>query len=413
MNEALSGGGPLRSQESRSHLLPGLILLLALKLALVPWAQSGGEGAASEVGMLALAYYGCDLWLLGGALWGLLRRRHRGMAWKALLLGVITAWMVVVDSHIGLSWVDSIRGVLRWVAPLVFGLYLVEAKPRLTPVLARRWVWVLVSLVAFLTVVGFLALPNSRENNQDFWPTYFGGQHTTCYVVIAVGLSAWVLAQRAEIPKIGRIAWQIALSVLLLVMTAIGWNTSTAALCVVIFVVASIIRYRWSLSGLLVYFLALNVVLFAIVIFGAEVVSDMAASGRIGVYRERLVLLAFRSWADLLMGTGGGSDLMLTQVWWWEEKGSHNDLLTLVFEYGLGMLVLQLVYWGALFQGFRSRASRCLLAALFFSSIVSNGIMTRPPVAYLGMLLAYLLSRLDEIPGVRLGRRALRAKGGA
>ncbi len=408
MKESLAGEAP-----RRSRLLPGLILLLALKLALIPWVQSGGEEVESEVGMLAFAYYGCDLGLLGGSLVGLFHWRHGGMVWKALLLGVITTWMVVVDSHNGLTWMDSIRGVLRWVSPLLFGLYLVEAKPGLRPVLARRWIWVLISLVAFLTVVGFLVLPNSSENNQDFWPTYFGGQHTTGYVVIVAGLSAWVLAQRAEISKIGRIAWQIALSVLLVFMTAIGWNMNTAALCVLIFVVASLIRYRWSLSGLSIYFLALNVALFAIVVFGAEVVSDMAASGRIGVYRERLVILVLRDWTDLLMGTGGGSDLMLTQVWWWEEKGSHNDLLTLVFEYGLGMLALQLAYWGALFQGFRSRASRCLLAALFFSSIVSNGIMTRPPVAYLGMLLAYLLSRYDETPEAHPGKRTLRAKGGA
>ena len=32
---------------------------------------------------------------------------------------------------------------------------------------------------------------------------------------------------------------------------------------------------------------------------------------------------------EILIGKGSGSDLVFTEVWWWDHKGSHNDFISL------------------------------------------------------------------------------------
>ncbi|WP_118138411.1 hypothetical protein [Oceanicella sp. SM1341] len=111
---------------------------------------------------------------------------------------------------------------------------------------------------------------------------------------------------------------------------------------------------------------------------------DLAAvsSGRVAVWAERLDLLATRSWDMLLVGSGAGSDLRSSAVWWWEEKNSHNDLLGLVIEHGVIGLAGFLALFALALRGAGPRAVAVLLAVLVMGA-VSNGLLARPLAGFL------------------------------
>lgn len=120
------------------------------------------------------------------------------------------------------------------------------------------------------------------------------------------------------------------------------------------------------------------------------------SSGRSEVYQERLQIISGREPMALLFGTGVGSEMMMSSVWWWEAKNSHNDFIDLTIQLGLvglGLFVALLVLAGQRLNGFQAP----VYASFVISSIVSNGLIGRP---FIALLFLSLLS-LDGSRGVR------------
>ena len=101
-------------------------------------------------------------------------------------------------------------------------------------------------------------------------------------------------------------------------------------------------------------------------------------SGRFSMWLEKIDILANSSLLQWLFGHGEGSDWIVSEVWWWSAKDSHNDFIRLLNQQGvlgLGAVLAVLAVWS---RSFPPGVAAPLLAALVASTAFSNGIMFRP-----------------------------------
>jgi hypothetical protein len=107
------------------------------------------------------------------------------------------------------------------------------------------------------------------------------------------------------------------------------------------------------------------------------------SSGRVSMWAEKMDILANSSLLEWLFGHGEGSDWIVSEVWWWSAKDSHNDFIRLLNQQGvigLGCVLGLLAVWARLFP---PGVAAPLLAALVASTAFSNGIMFRPQAGLL------------------------------
>jgi hypothetical protein len=126
-------------------------------------------------------------------------------------------------------------------------------------------------------------------------------------------------------------------------------------------------------------------------LFAATGASDGAAtmgSGRVGAWQERFEIALHRGWEFNLIGTGPGSDVRFTDVWWWEAKGAHSDLLTLFMEFGILGLAATVLLIVLLARRVGPRG-RIALAAALVGALISNALLDRPVQAlFFGLAIA-------------------------
>jgi hypothetical protein len=185
-----------------------------------------------------------------------------------------------------------------------------------------------------------------------------------------------------------------------LYMLISGWGVRSAALALLVVVVGTYVNPR--------NFNPLGV-LFALVIAGVGILSaligldvlpffaaDVLTSGRLSMYNEKIDFLRTYSLIDWLFGRGAGSDLMISTVWWWAEKGAHNDFMTLTVEHGLVFLTVVLATIRMLYKRIGGLAEKSILAAVLLTSMVSNGYLVRPVPFYCLVFPLVLLARTSE-----------------
>lgn len=120
------------------------------------------------------------------------------------------------------------------------------------------------------------------------------------------------------------------------------------------------------------------------------------SSGRTLIYAERLRVITARGPIQVLFGTGSGTDLMRgVSAWRWDEKNSHNDLMTVTIELGLVGLVGFLLMLGAALWSLPSSHKGWLLM-IATSSFVSNGVLFRPSLGPVLILISWLSAALYE-----------------
>jgi hypothetical protein len=116
-------------------------------------------------------------------------------------------------------------------------------------------------------------------------------------------------------------------------------------------------------------------------VYGDHTLSvNSLSSGRTGAWDQRVALLDGRRSALAFFGSGTGSDVVATNAWSGEEKGSHDDFLTALTErglFGLTALVVSLT----LLAKTAGPPARPLFAMLIVSGLLSNGLLSRPTLA--------------------------------
>ena len=113
-----------------------------------------------------------------------------------------------------------------------------------------------------------------------------------------------------------------------------GWGVRTILISFLLFHILyylSIKNIGNPFSNFLKIFITLLVLI--VILLQTNIISfdniDLVSSGRISMYYEKFSLIRNFSITEVLLGKGFGSDLIFTDVWWWDTKGSHNDFITI------------------------------------------------------------------------------------
>jgi hypothetical protein len=254
------------------------------------------------------------------------------------------------------------------------------------PELVLRLLRATLGLVWVAVVGGLVLLPPSLNRGGElFWPVYFASLHTTSYlIVVCAGLSLYLY----EGGHLGR-RLLIVLALFSIVLVFHGWGVRTSMVAAVAFGVVYLIQTsRMAPLAFFVLTAGVLAVAFVPLLFGLihlpswdEMVE--LSSGRISMWLQKIDILANSSLLEWLFGHGEGSDWIVSEVWWWSAKDSHNDFIRLLNQQGLlglGGVLLVLAVWARIFP---PGVAAPLLAALVASTAFSNGIMFRPQASLL------------------------------
>lgn len=258
-------------------------------------------------------------------------------------------------------------------------------------------------ITAFLLVLGLLILPVSMNRMEVWWPSYFGGLHTTAYMAMAVLFISYAFVLNGRLS--GRTF--VVISALILLCIFFGWGVRTAASAIVLLIFFVYLR-KVKLGNAPLLLLSFPLMILGMIFILVFVVGtdefDYLTSGRISMYQDKFKQLAGNSMINWLIGNGAGSDLIETDIWWWAAKGAHSDLLTFLVEGGVGYLLVTLAVIVKIYKLLGKSEARFFLFVFVFTSTFSNGYFTRTLPAYVflfSLALAFAFSyaqqeQLDE-----------------
>jgi hypothetical protein len=249
---------------------------------------------------------------------------------------------------------------------------------------------------ALLLFLGLIFLPVSHNRTEVWWPSYFGGLHTTAYVAMSVFFTSFALYLTQQIK--GRSVVVIGVVVFCCVFFGWGVRTITGA-----FLIAAGLYLvdKFRVDGLKIMQLVMLVFVplgFFLLILTTDIDNfDHFTSGRLSMYSEKIDQLSRNTLFAWFFGNGAGSDLITTDIWWWAAKGAHSDLITMLVEGGVIYLGGTLFIFYKLYNMFSTSPARFLILAFLFTSAFSNGYLVRPLPCYLFYFsLALLYSQLGR-----------------
>lgn len=361
-----------------------LILLISIKLVLSYFVKDDVDGII-ENSLISNLYYSTDIVILIILILSFIIYLNYSVVYhKSILnlylivLGIIT---VVIFSALlnNISIFSGVSSILKFTLPILLLLFLINFKP----VLNKKLLWFLPVTILALSLFALLFFEKSQNRGEFFWPIYFSGLHTQAYVVLAaffVPYYKWISNRK----KIGVILLLTAIFYSL----AIGYNVRTSVLALISFIIFQIGHQLWVKNYRGILFISIYITISFSLLFYLNSFSledyDMESSGRLSVYLERLTFINNRGFVQNIFGSGPGSDIMETDTWWWEAKGSHNDYLTVFIEFGSIYLILLISLFRMLFVFFKNHAIIIgILTAYIVSSLISNGFMFRPVPSYI------------------------------
>lgn len=270
-----------------------------------------------------------------------------------------------------------------------------ELKPQRYLKMMEWFSWIILILV----LLGFILLPTSFNRFEAWWPTYFGGLHTSAYVVLIFSAFIFVLYESFEMKST---SIYCLLFIFIFISISYGWGVRTATIAFIIFTFGILLRGiqdrdKWvRFTGLVILFSIICIVFVANYNQHFTVVLDTLSSGRISMYNEKLSQLADNSVFEWFIGGGYNSDLIISEVWWWEAKGAHSDIITMLVEGGLFYLSV-FIYIFCMLWKTSTWIGKSLLLSVLFTTFFSNGVFVRPTVGYLFAFALVAVNKLDRI----------------
>ncbi|MAZ73160.1 MAG: hypothetical protein CMC70_08415 [Flavobacteriaceae bacterium] len=291
-------------------------------------------------------------------------------------------------------FLDSFSYSLKLCSPVYFFLVLIIQYRRNElniKFVSKIFVWYLL----FLAFVALMLFDPSYNRDKYRWPVFFAGLHTHSYVLASVFMAIALFLRK-------RYWYLYAFMFASLVFLIIGWNVRTAIVMYFIFIAVMLYQSNTFFKEMYAKILVVTPFLVLFIAYIITVVDiDKFSSGRLTMYDDKIELLQEYSTTDFLLGRGIGSDLITTNEWWWEEKGSHNDFLTYIVENGIPFVVLFIVLIFSLLLMSRkvSVFNLWMLVGYLITSMLSNGLATRPLAAdifFIVFVLAYVTRLKDE-----------------
>lgn len=277
------------------------------------------------------------------------------------------------------SLIESVEYTVKFSAPIFLYMCLIihHKKHQFN---IKRVTKILVGICLALTVVALLIFDPTYNHWKNWLPVYFASLHTHNYLlaVLFMGIAYYIYIQRQY------------LTLLLFMIVSFmflykGWEIRSALVFYATFIVSMLFVMHKEFQKVIVkgaFIAPIAVVLF--LAFSSNFDWNKYSSGRLSMYEEKYEMLQEYTTVDYLVGKGKGADYITTKDWWYEEKNSHNDLLTFVVENGvpyavlfLGLLASLVLYTGRLRLLFAS-----IILGFLFTSLLSNGIALRTTAGY-------------------------------
>jgi hypothetical protein len=295
---------------------------------------------------------------------------------------------------------DAIKSLLRIFSPLFafihYSNYFKDKKEELIKV-SLIIIFVSITLIMY----GFAVLPpaHNREDGLGgglWWPAYFTNLHTTTYVVI----SLFFIVYSLYILKYQRVNKFILISSFIITFYAIafGWGIRTSTLSLLV-LLCCLVHKKYSkkiehMNVISFFVISLILIFFFTIAFDFSVM-DKISSGRLSMYVAKYYQLSDNSFINWLIGSGAGSDLIRTKVWWWDAKGAHSDFITSLVEGGIVYLGLFIMIHIKLFQLLKYSQLRYVVISIIITGLFSNGYFDRPLAMYV-VIFALVIGYCDS-----------------
>ncbi len=373
------------AQKNWQRMLALVVFFICVKLLFSVLIKDDDDDTASP---LKFVYYWSDVPILifsSFYFFTTIRKLNQQFFLKTMRLLLLMVSLIILASISSLSKGVELNTVITSQLKLFLPIYLLivfnifPTRNRPSP-----FIYGMVLLVFVISLYAFYFLEPSRNRDAFFWPVYFSGLHTHAYCVFGsyLMLHAYLLIFNGRI----KMSWLI--TALFAMILGFGYGVRTSLFCLLAYIVFLNLEnglFSQLKKPFMKFFLTLVLVSFGLLLFDDfDLLSlDGFSSGRLSEYFSRIELIKNRGWLENGFGSGAGFDLMYSDTWWWEEKGSHNDYLTILIEFGLVYLILFLILLWRLFKIVCTNYfSKAIFFAYLLSSFLSNGYMFRPMAAY-------------------------------
>lgn len=249
----------------------------------------------------------------------------------------------------------------------------------------------------FLVLIATLFFNPSYNRLQNYLPIFFDSIHTHSYVLVSIFIGISYLIYRSRFNDYYLIAF-LGLSFVFLLL---GYNIRTALIMYLMYILVMLFLVSDLFKVLFLKILIFAPIIFILFLFiRLEVNWIELSSGRTAMYGEKINQLMGFNFFDWMFGQGAGSDLIKTKVWWWDKKGAHSDVITILVENGFLYFTL-LLYTFYLLLRLTKKTNVIFLVILLaglFTSLISNGIIFRPHAGYIfNLILAYIFVDIKKM----------------
>lgn len=315
---------------------------------------------------------------------------------RLIYIGVLMClFNIFTGFYNGINLIKSLEYTLKLMSPILLFICIVIQYDKYRFDIKKLTKNLLI-FCAVLTLIGYLIFDRSY-NHDEFWlPIYFASVHTHSYVLVIIGMGfSYFLYQNQKYLSF------LIFVFLYLVFLYFGHRIRTPMiffLIYIVFVSASIHNFFKVVWIKLLFFIPILAVLFIFV--KQDVNLNEFSSGRLVMYEAKYEMLKDYNAIEYLLGRGKGSDFITTDYWLYDEKNSHNDLLTFLVENGVIYLLLFLSLLFSLMT-LNGRKINLVFSGIILgylaASTLSNGLTIRPIASYLlFIVLAYIFVSIKE-----------------
>jgi ABC-type multidrug transport system fused ATPase/permease subunit len=290
------------------------------------------------------------------------------------------------------GFIDSLEYTFKVGIPILFFCCLVVHYKK-TQFNISKYLNLFLLFVLFLAVVGILLFDPSFNHGRNWLPVYFASLHTHTYVMVSVGigLSFWFFDRQYYLYLL-----IFLLGFFLFVYGGYGIRSSLVFFAIFFFAITFNTHTRFKVLWIqAASFLPLLLVVF--LVFLSQIDFNEFSSGRLTMYEAKYEILKGYNAEEYFFGRGYGSDYITTTEWWYDEKNSHNDILTFIVENGIpyALLFVGLIFYLMIYPGRIKLIYISILLGYLATSLLSNGIATRTLAGYL-LFMVLARAYLDE-----------------
>lgn len=300
-----------------------------------------------------------------------------------IIILLISLELMTVTTSYGRSMSDMLYAVL-YLAPL----YLLLTRTH-TPYIPSPLITYAYLAVLGLSVVFVMINPSVEVGRKLVYPILISGPHTSSYSLMLLFLFFFYCFRLELVSRRQLIAVGVIILILLM-----GYKARNAIFGMLLFTTSYLFfisRFSTKLQNLILFFGAVIAgSMLMIILDGFSLDWNTMSSGRLASWGERIDILQGYDMATFLFGQGYGADLMKTTQWWWSEKASHNDFLSMLFNGGFILFMLMNLFLLKLY-GRADPFQKAMLVFLVVTSITNTGLLGRP-IQFLFFCLIFMLA---------------------